>query len=228
MKNAVPMILAAVLVLTLVSSARIRDTSILSFLDSSQVRVGMLVLNYLSNILIYSSLPILFFITRKESSDRFLGLDQPPRFAEVSILIGLMIPLIVIASFSLSFLSVYPRFANRFPDGYLDYPPVFWIILFESVYALGFAALETFFRGFLVFPFSSRFGNKPAVLAMAFLYGLLHFTKPMAEAMGSFFGGFLLGMISYRTKSVYAGIMIHIGIAWAMELFATLQFLYLL
>ncbi|TGK61776.1 CPBP family intramembrane metalloprotease [Leptospira wolffii] len=227
-KSLILPILGIVFVLTLVSSARMKDTSLLSFLDHSQVRIGMLVLNYISNIAIYLALPLFWLLSKKDSEDRFLGLDKPPRFGEVLFLLGIMIIPIALASFSLSFLSVYPRFANRLPDGYLDYPPTIWIILFELTYAVGFASLETFFRGYLVFPFSGRFGSKPAVLAMAFLYGLLHFTKPMFEALGSFFGGFVLGLISYRTKSVYAGILIHIGVAWAMELFATLQFLYFL
>ncbi|TGK01568.1 CPBP family intramembrane metalloprotease [Leptospira langatensis] len=226
-KSAFPFVLGVVIVLALVSSARFKDTSVFSFLEASSVRPAIMSLNYLSNVCIYGVIP-LFWIWKSKDSDRFLGLNVGSKWGEIILLLGLMIPVILVASFSVSFLAYYPRFANRLPDGYLDYPPMVWILVFEIAYALGFVALETFFRGFMVLPFSDRFGSKPAVLAMAFLYGLLHFTKPSFEALGSFFGGFVLGMISYRTRSVYAGIIINIGVAWAMELAATLQFLYLM
>ncbi|TGK07241.1 CPBP family intramembrane metalloprotease [Leptospira semungkisensis] len=227
-KRLLPFVIGIVVVLTLVSSARLKDTSLLSFLDTSSVRIGMMSLNYFSNICIYAAIPLYWIWKQKDSNDRFLGLNAGSKWREVTLLLGLMLPVIAIASFSISFLAYYPRFANRFPDGYIDYPPWAWILVFEIAYAFGFVALETFFRGFMVLPLATRFGSKPAVLAMAFMYGLLHFTKPSFEALGSFFGGFILGMISHRTKSVYAGIIINIGVAWAMELAATLQFLYLM
>ncbi|TGM97720.1 CPBP family intramembrane glutamic endopeptidase [Leptospira dzoumogneensis] len=225
-KPSIPLILGYVVVLAIVCSARIRDSELFRWAGSSSVEIAMLTLNYVGTILAYTALPLAWILLRKNSPDRFLGLSRSPKFGEVLFLLGLMLPVIAIASFSLSFLSVYPRFAGRLSDGYLIYPPALWIILFEISYAADFAVLETFFRGFMVFPLASRAGSKPAVLGMAFMYGLLHFTKPSFEALGSFFGGFILGMISYRTKSVYAGILIHIGVALAMELAATLQFLY--
>lgn len=226
LKPSLFLILGSAIVLAFVCSARIRDSEFFEWLPSSSVGIAMLTVNYVGTILIYAALPLFWIVFRKNSPNRFVGLNNPPKFGEVLFLLGLMLPLIAIASFSLSFLSVYPRFAGRLSDGYLVYPPMIWIILFEISYAVDFAALETFLRGFMVLPFSERMGSKPAVLGMAFMYGLLHFTKPQMEALGSFFGGFVLGLISYRTKSVYAGIMIHIGIALAMELAATLQFLY--
>ena len=45
----------------------------------------------------------------------------------------------------------------------------------------------------------------------------------MAEAISSFFGGLLLGIISYNTKSIWGGLIIHIGIAGSMEILAYIQ-----
>jgi hypothetical protein len=40
----------------------------------------------------------------------------------------------------------------------------------------------------------------------------------MGEAISSFFGGMLLGIVSYRTQSVWGGLLVHLGIAWLMEI----------
>jgi membrane protease YdiL (CAAX protease family) len=57
---------------------------------------------------------------------------------------------------------------------------------------------------------------------MCVYYITIHFGKPLGETISSFFGGLLLGVIAYRTKSIYGGIIVHLGIAYLMELFAFL------
>jgi hypothetical protein len=39
----------------------------------------------------------------------------------------------------------------------------------------------------------------------------------MGECVSSFFGGLVLGILSYRTGSIAAGVLVHVGIAWLME-----------
>ncbi|PJZ71139.1 CPBP family intramembrane metalloprotease domain-containing protein [Leptospira perolatii] len=210
-------------VLVFASGARINNLALVSFASEENIRIGMLIINYVSNIAIYLALPVIWFLAKKEDPDRFLGWNHLPNIKQILFIIAMILPLVAVASFSPSFLSVYPRFTTRYPFG-LDYnPPFYWILAFEIAYGFGFVALESFFRGLLVFPLASRIGSKQAVLLMSFLYGFLHFTKPMFEALGSFFGGFALGMIALRTRSVLGGIMIHVAVAWSMELFAFLQ-----
>ena len=40
----------------------------------------------------------------------------------------------------------------------------------------------------------------------------------MAEAISSFFGGTLLGIVAYNTGSIWGGLIVHLGIAWMMEI----------
>ena len=40
----------------------------------------------------------------------------------------------------------------------------------------------------------------------------------MGEAISSFWGGLLLGIVSFNTRSVWGGLMVHLGIAWLMEI----------
>jgi hypothetical protein len=37
------------------------------------------------------------------------------------------------------------------------------------------------------------------------------------KAISFVFGGYLLGVIAYETKSIWGGIIVHVGIAWMME-----------
>ena len=90
-------------------------------------------------------------------------------------------------------------------------------ILFELAYGLNFLGIEVFFRGFLVMALVNILG-KDAILPMAVFYVSIHFTKPMGECISSFFGGSLLGIISYHTNSIKGGLLVHVGIAWMMEI----------
>ena len=92
------------------------------------------------------------------------------------------------------------------------------IITFELAYAIDFFWVELFFRGFLVLAFTRWFGGH-AVLIMVSTYVFAHYGKPLTEIIGSCFGAYILGILTYHTRSVWTGIVLHIGIAWISELF---------
>jgi membrane protease YdiL (CAAX protease family) len=79
--------------------------------------------------------------------------------------------------------------------------------------------VELFFRGFLVIGMVSMIGKK-AILPMAVLYCFVHFGKPFGEALSSFFGGYILGVLAYYTRNVFGGLIVHLGIAYLMEILA--------
>ena len=62
-----------------------------------------------------------------------------------------------------------------------------------------------------------------AVFPMVATYAFLHFGKPLTETVSSVFGGYILGVVSYKTNNVWGGIIIHMGVAWSMEIFGYLQ-----
>jgi membrane protease YdiL (CAAX protease family) len=51
-------------------------------------------------------------------------------------------------------------------------------------------------------------------------YMMIHFGKPGAEAVGAILAGAALGLVALRTRSIYAGMAIHIAVAWSMDLLA--------
>ena len=85
------------------------------------------------------------------------------------------------------------------------------------LYGIQFAALEFFFRGFLVHGLEPRLGFL-AVLVMVIPYTMIHFTKPVLEAFGGMGGGFILGSLSLKTRSVWWGVALHAAIALTMDL----------
>ena len=69
----------------------------------------------------------------------------------------------------------------------------------------------------------ARYLGAYAVYPMVAVYCYIHFGKPFAEALGSIFGGYILGVISLESRSVMGGVLIHIGVALGMEILAFAQ-----
>lgn len=128
----------------------------------------------------------------------------------------IMVPLIAAASTQQDFLAVYPKLKNVL---YLSeqHDSGFYKLLYELSYGSDFIGIELFFRGFLVLAFI-KFAGRDAILPMALFYCTIHFGKPLGECISSFFGGLILGIITYHTRSIYGGLIVHLGIAWMMEL----------
>lgn len=151
----------------------------------------------------------------------FRGADLKPYF----IVLSIVLPLIIAASFQDDFLKAYPRFKPWLFEDFFGAPPVVSGTAFEVIYGSGFIAVEVIFRGAMVIGMASLMGRR-SVLAMAAAYCFFHFGKPMGEAASSFFGGYILGVFSYYTYSVFGGIIVHLGVAMAMELTAYAQHLF--
>jgi hypothetical protein len=133
------------------------------------------------------------------------------------ILVSAAVPLVAWASTQVDFLATYPQFMRFVWGASVSLSDLPRIAAFEIAYALDFVATEIYFRGFLVLAFMHWLGPK-AILPMAVFYVTIHFGKPLGETISSFFGGMLLGIVSYNTRSTYGGIIVHVGLAWLMEL----------
>jgi uncharacterized protein len=122
------------------------------------------------------------------------------------------LPVVFAASKTASFRHTYPfyRMANR---SHFD----LWT--WEALYAAQFISLEFFFRGFLLQGLRRALGAN-AIFVMIVPYCMIHYGKPMPETFGAIFAGLLLGTLAMRTRSIWGGVLIHIGVATTMDVLA--------
>jgi membrane protease YdiL (CAAX protease family) len=124
---------------------------------------------------------------------------------------AVMVPLVWLCSAEQRFQDTYPFFRVNSRD---EVGPA--LLRWEVVYALQFVALEFFFRGFIVHGTKHRFGAY-AVFVMVVPYCMIHYQKPLPEAVGSIIAGVALGLVSLVTRSVWPGAALHILVAWGMD-----------
>jgi uncharacterized protein len=123
-----------------------------------------------------------------------------------------ILPFVYLASRTTAFRHTYPfyRMANR---SQLD----LWV--WEALYAVQFISLEFFFRGFLLQGLRRALGAN-AIFVMIVPYCMIHYGKPMAETFGAIGAGVILGTLAMRTRSIWGGVLIHIGVATTMDVLA--------
>ncbi len=121
-------------------------------------------------------------------------------------------PIVIVASLSASFRDTYPfyRMANR---SHVD----LWS--WEILYVVQFVALEFFFRGFLLQSLRRVIGAN-AIFVMMIPYCMIHYGKPLPETFGAIGAGLVLGTLAMRTRSIWGGVMIHVGVAISMDVLA--------
>lgn len=180
--------------------------------------------NYWNHIIYWPALliiitTILFLIWKYyDSHQPFYGIKiKSIDWRPYLLMLLIMLPLIAAASTQADFLAVYPKL--NAVAGINNEPGLQWWhkLLFELSYGSDFIGIELFFRGFLILAFVKWVG-KDAILPMACFYCSIHFGKPLGECISSYFGGIILGIVVYHTRSVLGGLLVHLGIAWLMEL----------
>lgn len=130
------------------------------------------------------------------------------------VLFALSVPFIVLASTQTNFQETYPFYGLSHGEAWWPFLWAWWLL-----YAVQFAALEFFFRGFMVHGLKLRMGIT-SVFVMVVPYVMIHFAKPPLEAFSAIIGGTVLGFLSLKTKSVWWGAALHIAIAATMDLLA--------
>lgn len=129
------------------------------------------------------------------------------------VLFAVFFPVIWLVSRDPAFQQTYPFFQTG-GKGITNELITFWII-----YCLQFFAVEFFFRGFMVLGLKKALGWA-SVLVMLAPYCMIHYYKPMPEALGAIGAGLVLGTLSYRTGTILYGWALHFGVAVSMDLLA--------
>ncbi len=62
-----------------------------------------------------------------------------------------------------------------------------------------------------------------SIFAMMIPYVMIHFGKPLPECFAAIIAGVVLGTLAMRTRSIWAGFLIHVSVALAMDFTAIWQ-----
>ncbi len=112
-----------------------------------------------------------------------------------------------------------------FREDFVDHYPFYrlaersWLDLlaWELLYIGQFIFLEFFFRGFMVNALRPAVGAN-AVWIMVVPYMMIHLPKPWLEATGAILFGLFLGILALRSRSIWGGVAVHVGVAVCMDL----------
>jgi membrane protease YdiL (CAAX protease family) len=124
--------------------------------------------------------------------------------------LGIVIPVMLIVAQQPDFGSYYPFYKQSSRS-------IFDFLAWEAMYWVQFFALELFFRGWMVGALRRALGSA-AIFVMAVPYCMIHYGKPYLEAHGAIVAGVVLGSLAMRTRSIYAGFLLHITVAVGMDL----------
>jgi len=122
--------------------------------------------------------------------------------------LSVMVPLLLVVGRQPDFGAYYP-FYKRAGRSWADF------LAWETVYAAQFLALEAFFRGWWLH--ATRTLGAASILGMVVPYTMIHFGKPWLEVSGAIVAGVLLGSLSARTRSIWAGFLVHATVGFLMD-----------
>jgi membrane protease YdiL (CAAX protease family) len=119
-----------------------------------------------------------------------------------------MVPILLIVSRQGDFVEYYPLYKQA-GRSWLDF------LTWQAMYIAQFLTLEIFFRGWWIR--ATRVFGVGAIWSMVVPYVMIHYGKPYLEACSAMVAGVILGSLSMRTRSIYAGFLVHGTVAVLMD-----------
>ncbi|MDB4835087.1 CPBP family intramembrane metalloprotease [Cyclobacteriaceae bacterium] len=168
------------------------------------------------------TIPMLMYVLKSGSAPYFGITFKKPELKPYVIMLLIMMPLLIWASYQEGFQKQYPNMKFWMLNSPFGLSTFQIGIIYEFFYGMSFIATEVLFRGLLIIGLSKVLGKDVLLPAVA-VYAFIHFGKPMPETIGSIFGGYILGVIALKKKHILGGIMIHMGVAISMDILAIAQ-----
>jgi hypothetical protein len=134
-------------------------------------------------------------------------------------LAGLYLPLVVVGTWVLSdgsaFQFAYPHYQPAARD---------WrfFAIYEALFLFYWMGWEYLWRGFVLFGTAHTFGLYAIVVQMV-PFALLHFNKPLPEALLSIPGGLALGALVWRCRSFWIAVPLHAAQMFILDFWCTLR-----
>lgn len=173
------------------------------------------VVNYVLALLLLAVVPALVvkFVFHERLADYGVQWGNRVRTLRSLAILG---PVFVFAGYvgsrDAAFLSEYP--ANPLAG---SSPALFG--LHALSYCVFYVAWEFHFRGFVQFGLRSSMGDVNAVLVVVLASVLAHLGKPGSETFGAVVGGLLWGMLAFRTRSLFSGLVQHALLGISLDWF---------
>jgi membrane protease YdiL (CAAX protease family) len=82
-------------------------------------------------------------------------------------------------------------------------------LLWNGLHLLHYIGWEAFYRGFIGLGMRSLLGSFGALSLQVILTTLMHLDKPNGETLGAIVGGVYLGLLTYRTGSIWYAVAFH-------------------
>jgi membrane protease YdiL (CAAX protease family) len=160
---------------------------------------------------------VIKFILKEDLKNYGLQIGElKPGLIFSSIFLLVMIILIWFFSATPSFTEKYPHLLSTRTDWGSFY-------IYEIGMLIYMVSWEFIWRGFMLFGLKEKFGYY-AVLIQMIPFVILHNGKPVAETFGAIAGGIALGILAFRTNSIFYCVITHAGVMFAIDLISTLRY----
>lgn len=163
------------------------------------------------------SILIIKFIIKEDLKDYGLQLgDYKAGLIFSAIFLGVMILMIWFTSATSDFAVKYPHLqtARNNWSGFYIYEAGMLMYMF---------GWEFIWRGFMLFGLKEKFGYYTVLIQMI-PFVILHNGKPAPETFGAIAGGIALGMLAFRTKSIYYCVLTHMGVMFSIDMISILRY----
>ena len=121
------------------------------------------------------------------------------------------------------FFSASPDFSAKYPHLLSTRNNWNEFIIYESGMLVYMISWEFIWRGFMLFGLKEKFGYY-SVLIQMIPFVILHNGKPAPETFGAIAGGIALGILAFRTNSIYYCVITHMGIMFSIDIISTLRY----
>jgi uncharacterized protein len=164
-------------------------------------------------------LPVLIikFLLKEKIRDYGISLGDYRAGIKISLIfLGIMLTIIWFASALPQFSSAYPELKTT-----IDSWNVFFI--FETGLFIYLVAWEFVWRGFMLFGLEEKFGYY-AIFIQMIPFLILHDGKPVLEAFGAIIAGLALGVLAYRTRSIFYCVITHACVMFSIDFISILRY----
>lgn len=149
--------------------------------------------------------------------------DYGIQLGDVKVGVTMSILFFIVMFPALWFFSATPEFSEKYPHLLSTRNNWKEFFIYESGMLLYMFSWEFIWRGFMLFGLKEKFGYYSVLLQMI-PFVILHNGKPMPETFGAIAGGIALGILAYRTSSVFYCVITHLSVMFSIDLISTLRY----